>query len=79
VYEHSKVPDLQRRDDDGGFKRRSHGFGARRLPVGLGMFLFQGIERNLTSGAPPTAFVVSGVVDLQEGRDVILLFVWTFL
>jgi hypothetical protein len=52
---------------------------ARRLPVGLGMFLFQGIERNLTSGAPPTAFVVSGVVDLQEGRDVILLFVWTFL
>jgi hypothetical protein len=79
VFEDSKVADLHRRDDDGGFRRRSYGIGARRLPAGLGRFLFQGIERSLTSGAPPTALVVSSVVDLQEGRVVFLLFLWTFL
>jgi hypothetical protein len=46
--------DSHRRDDDGGFWRRSYGIGVRRLPAGSGMLLIQGIVRSLSSGAPPT-------------------------
>jgi hypothetical protein len=65
--------DVQRRDDDGVFRRRSFGIGARRLPVGLGGLRIQGFKRSSSSGAPPTALVVSGVVDLQKGWVVIFL------
>jgi hypothetical protein len=47
--------DSHRRDDGGGFWRRSYGIGVQRLPAGSGMLLIQGIVRSLSSGAPPTA------------------------
>jgi hypothetical protein len=58
---------VQRRDDDGVFRRRSFGIGDRRLPVGLGGLRIQGFMRSSSSGAPPTALGVSGVVELQKG------------
>ena len=66
-----EVAVVHRRDNDGDLRRRSFGIGDRRLPAGLGRLLIQGIERSLSSGAPSTAFVVSGVVKLQKGWFVI--------
>ena len=79
VHELPKVADVHRRDDDGDLRRRSFGIDDRRLPAGLGRLLIQGIERSLSSGAPPTAFVVSGVVELQKGWDVFLFLMRAFL
>ena len=64
--------ELQRRDDDGDFRCRSFGIGDRRLPAGFGGLRIQGFERSWSSGAPPTALVVSGVVDLHKGWAVFL-------
>jgi hypothetical protein len=59
--------DVQRHDDDGDFRCRSCGIGDRRLPAGLGGLRIQGFVRSWSSGAPPTALVVSGVVELHKG------------
>ena len=72
VHEHQIDTEVQRRDDDGVFRRRSSGIGARRLPACLGGLRIQGFKRSLSSGAPPTALVVSGVVELQKDWAVIL-------
>ena len=63
--------DAQRRDDDGDLRCRSSGIGDRRLPAGLGGLRIQGIKRSSSSGAPPTALVVSGVVELHKDGFVI--------
>ena len=65
--------ELRRRDDDEDFRCRSFGIGDRRLPAGFGGLRIQGFERSWSSGAPPTALVVSGVVELHKGWAVILL------
>lgn len=50
-----EVPGVVRLGDGGGFRCRSLGIVARRLPAGLGRLLLQGIKRSLAGGAPPTA------------------------
>ena len=71
--------DAQRRDDDGDLWCRSSGIGDRRLPAGLGGLRIQGIKRSSGSGAPPTALVVSGVVNLHKGWVVFLFLMRAFV
>ena len=71
AQEHSADAEAQRRDDDGVFRRRSFEIGARRLPACSGGLRIQGVKRSLSSGAPPTALVVSGVVELHKDGFVI--------
>ena len=72
AQEHPTDAEMQRRDDDGDNRCRSFGIGDRRLPAGLGGLRIQGIKWSSSSGAPPTALVVSGVVELLKGWAVIL-------
>ena len=79
VQEHLADAEVQRRDDDGDVRCRSFGIGDRRLPAGLGGLRIQGIKRSSSSGAPPTALVVSGVVELQKDWSVISFLSRAFL
>ena len=79
VQEPSMDADARRRDDDGDLWCRSSGIGDRRLPAGLGGLRIQGIKRSSGSGAPPTALVVSAVVNLQKDRAVIFVLMRAFL
>ena len=71
--------DVQRCDDDGDIRRRFFGIGDRRLPAGFGGLRIQGFERSWSSGAPPTALIVSGVVELHKGWAVILFLLRAFV
>ena len=74
VQFHPRDVDLQRRDDDGVFRRRSFEIGDRRLPAGSGELLIQGVKRSLSGGAPPTALRLLRRGQVAQGRSCIFVY-----